>query len=42
MVKIGNVSTSQVCEIKELLNYVWIDTYKESFSKEVIKLRIFK
>lgn len=37
MVKISNANVFQTSEIKELLNYVWADTYKSFFSKETVK-----
>jgi ribosomal protein S18 acetylase RimI-like enzyme len=37
MIKISNASLGETNEIKRLLNYVWIDTYKEFFSQETIK-----
>lgn len=37
MIKISNASASETSQIKRLLNYVWIDTYKELFSQEIIK-----
>lgn len=37
MIKISKANIFETNEIKKLLNYVWIDTYKEFFSKETIK-----
>ncbi|MDP4145313.1 MAG: GNAT family N-acetyltransferase [Bacillota bacterium] len=37
MITIGEAKISEAEEIKKLLNYVWVDTYRDLFSDETIR-----